>query len=139
MSDHWAVCQTFSSRVHRVRPEIEKIDRGTFLPTYARVWSSDGKLSIRERLLMPGYLFFVTKPEDWGAVKNVDGVYRVLTNGERASRVTDSEMHRMVLDHALGRHNDVDLAGLDRERAGVTGRRRQRKPRASKRARSIPS
>jgi transcription antitermination factor NusG len=132
--EHWAVCQALSSRVHRVRPEIEKIDRGTFLPTYARVWASGGKLSARERQLFPGYLFFRTEPDNWGEVAAVDGVYRVLTKpGELAARVTDAEMNRIVLDHVSGRHNEVDLSGLEQQRK----RRRGRKPRASRRARSI--
>jgi transcription antitermination factor NusG len=131
---HWAVCQTLSSRVHRVRPEIEKIDRGTFLPTYARVWASGGKLSARERQLFPGYLFFRTAPDQWAAVAQVDGVYRVLTKpGELAARVSDAEMERMVREHVSGKHNEVDLSGLDRD---PFKRRRQRKPRASKRARA---
>jgi transcription antitermination factor NusG len=134
--EHWAVCQALSNRVHRVRPEIEKIDRGTFLPTYARVWSSGGKLSARERQLFPGYLFFRTGERDWGAVANVDGVYRVLLNGECAARISDDDMQRMVLDHVNGTHNEVDLGGLDRARSEK--RRRQRKPRASKRARRMP-
>jgi transcription antitermination factor NusG len=131
--EHWAVCQALSSRVHLVRPEIEKIDRGTFLPTYARVWSSGGKLSARERQLFPGYLFFRTAPDDWAAVANVDGVYRVLANGETASRVTENEMNRIVLEHISGTHNEVDLSGLE---PGKRRRRRgNRKPRASRRAR----
>ncbi|MFK4647200.1 transcription antitermination factor NusG [Bradyrhizobium ottawaense] len=136
IGEHWAVCQALSSRVHRVRPEIEKIDRGTFLPTYARVWASGGKLSARERQLFPGYLFFRTAPKEWGAVANVDGVYRVLKNGEKAARISDADMGRIVLEHVTGAHNEVDLGGLDR----VYGKRkRQRRPRASKRARSLPS
>jgi transcription antitermination factor NusG len=132
--EHWAVCQTLSSRVHRVRPEIEKIDRGTFLPTYARVWASRGKLSASERQLFPGYLFFRTAPDDWAAVANVDGVYRVLTKpGELAARVSDAEMDRMVREHVSGKHNEVDLSGLE---PGRRSKRGNRKPRASRRARS---
>ncbi|MEH2501223.1 transcription antitermination factor NusG [Bradyrhizobium sp. AZCC 1578] len=134
---HWAVCRAFSNRVHWLRPEIEKTNHGTFMPTYVRVWSSDGKLSIRERALMPGYLFFMTKPKLWGEVKNVEGVYDVLTNNGKASKVTPDEMQRMVLGHILGTANEVDLAGLERQRVRQNAKRdRARRSRPSKRARA---
>ena len=83
---YWAVCRTFSTRVPWVRVEIEKVEHGTFFPTYARMWNSDGKLSIREKALMPGYLFFMTTEEGWGDVANVEGVYRVLSHEGKASK-----------------------------------------------------
>lgn len=130
---YWAVCRAFTFRVHRVMPEIEKTNHGTFLPTYARVWSSRGKLSARERVLFPGYLFFQTTPRGWAAVRDVDGVHCVLAQGERASRVKDSEMARMMLDHAMRVHDDRDTTGLERVVNGK--RKRGRKPRQSRRAR----
>lgn len=129
---HWAVCRTFSFRVHRVRPEIEKTNHGTFLPTYARAWVRDGELCIRERLLMPGYLFFMTEPEGWADVRDVDGVHQVLSNNGKASKVLPEEMNRMVLDHVIGTHNSANLDGLNRR----TKRERARRPRLSKRARA---
>jgi len=133
---YWAVCRAFSNRVHWLRPEIEKTNHGTFMPTYVRVWSSDGKLSIREKALMPGYLLFKTKPRLWGEVKNVEGVYDVLSNNGKASRVTDEEMRRLVLGHILGEANEVDLEGLERQFARQKSKRdRARRPRASRRAR----
>jgi transcription antitermination factor NusG len=133
-SPHWAVCRTFSNRVHWVRPEIEKTNHGTFLPTYVRVWASDGKLSCRERALMPGYLFFMTEPDRWGEVKNVEGVFDVLSNNGKASRVTEREINRLVLGHILGDFNDIDLRGLERQ--PQERRKRHRRPRASRRARA---
>lgn len=134
---YWAVCRAYSNRVHWLRPEIEKIDHGTFMPTYIRVWSSDGKLSIREKALMPGYLFFQTTPRLWGEVKNVEGVYDVLSNNGKASRVTAEEMYRMVVGHILGDANEVDLAGLERQQyQSKSKRERARRQRPSKRARA---
>jgi transcription antitermination factor NusG len=130
---YWAVCRAFSNRVHIVRRDIEKTEHGTFLPTFAKVWVSDGKLSCRTRALMPGYLFFVTEPDRWGEVANVDGVFGVLANNGRAGRVTDAEMHRLVMGHVLGDHADVNLDGLQVE---AQPRRRHRRPRPSKRART---
>ena len=130
---YWAVCRTFSFRVHRVMREIEKTNHGTFLPTYARVWSSRGKLSARERVLFPGYLFFQTVGDKWAAVRDVDGVHSVLTHGERADEVKPHEMARMVIDHAMRAHDEVSGEGL--ERVANTKRKKGRRPRASKRAR----
>jgi transcription antitermination factor NusG len=130
---YWAVCRMFSNRVRWVRPEIEKTNHGTFMPTYVRVWASDGKLSMRERPLMPGYLFFMTDSKTWGEVKNVDGVYEVVSNNGKASKVTDDEMQRLVIGHIFGHTNDVDLDGLEYKRSLT--RRKSRRPRASKRAR----
>jgi hypothetical protein len=129
----WAVCQTFSNQVHRVRPEIEKANRGTFIPTYARFWGKGGLPWSTERPLLPGYLFFQTEPDAWGEVKNIDGVCSVITNGGHASPVRDTEMHRLVLDHAMGVHNRFEggVADTGRKRVG-----KRRRPRASKRARA---
>jgi transcription antitermination factor NusG len=133
-SPHWAVCRAYSSRVHIVRSEIEKTEHGTFLPTFAKVRASDGKLFCRERPLMPGYLFFfLPDPGRWTEVKNAYGVFDVISNNEGASKVTDSEMCRMVMDHIKGTQNDIDITGLERQRRQDRG---SRKPRASRRARA---
>lgn len=130
----WSACRTFSDRMHRIRPEIEKANHGTFLPTYARLWSKDGKPWSKERALMPGYLFFLTDPEGWGNVRNIDGVCGVLTNEGRASKVSDDEMRRLVLDHAMGVHNRIEPGGLANPAKQRYGRRRRR-PRSGKRMR----
>lgn len=132
---YWAVCRAFSNRVHWLRPEIEKTNHGTFMPTYVRVWSSDGKLSIREKAMMPGYLFFLTDDKSWGEVANVEGVYAVISNNGKASKVTGEEMRRMVLGHILGDANEVDLAGLEM-RQDRSERRRRRRPRPGKKLRA---
>jgi transcription antitermination factor NusG len=86
---------------------------------------------------MPGYLLFMTKPNLWGEVKNVEGVYDVLSNNGKASKVTDAEMQRLVMGHILGEANEVDLAGLERQhRRYQSKRERARRQRPSKRARA---
>lgn len=130
---HWAVCQTFSNRVHRVRPEIEKANRGTFVSTYARLWIKSGLAWSKERQLMPGYVFFRTKPKKWGAVRNIEGVYSVLTNNELACKVMDDEMRRLVVEHATGVHNEIAQAGVEGAKRRYSKRRRR--PRAGKRMR----
>jgi hypothetical protein len=66
---------------------------------------------------MPGYLFFfLPEPGRWTDVKNVYGVYDVISNNEGASKVTAKEMHRLVMDHITGAQNDIDITGLERQR-----------------------
>lgn len=133
MSKYWSVCQVMPGIEHKVRADIEKGDRGAFLPTLAKVWVSDGKISSRECPMVPGYVFFHTEPEGWGDVQDIEGVQRVLTTDEgRAKRVSDSEMHRIVVDHASGQHNYVDR---NISYAKPKEKKRQRKSRPGRRIR----
>jgi transcription antitermination factor NusG len=99
------------------------------------MWVNAGKLSCRRRALMPGYLFFMTTPKGWGEVKNIHGVCDVIANSEMASQVKPDEMFSLVVGHATGQHNEFNLAGLDRE---TRHRRKGRRPRPSRRARTMP-
>jgi transcription antitermination factor NusG len=92
-------------------------------------------MSSRERSLMPGYLFFMTTEKGWGDVANIEGVYRVLSHDGKASKVSDAEMWQLVVDHATGANNDIDLSWIPRLKS-LDRRRRSRKPRPGKRARS---
>lgn len=136
---YWAACRATPGREHVVRSEIEKINRGAFLPTFARTWVSDGKVSARETALIPGYVFFRTDAEGWGVVKSIEGVQGVLTydSGDEkriAKRVTDDEMTRLVLDHATG---DCDLIEAQiRIEPLRNSHNSSRRPRPSKRIRA---
>ena len=125
---YWAACQVFSSEGHKVRAEIEKSDRGAFLPTFVRVKYIGGKKYVQELPLLSGYLFFMTEPSKWGDVPEIEGVLRVLASGNIASRVTDEEMYRLTLDHALGMHNQIQSGYQPHKRNS----RRRRRPRPGK-------
>jgi transcription antitermination factor NusG len=128
----WAACQTVLGREHLVRADIEQMERGAFVPTLVRSWIRDGKLCATETTATPGYVFFRATDEDWGAVKNIDGVQRVLVNDGLAMVVSPHDMARMVLGHAIGAHNCIVAVP-----AVSTGRKRgnSRKPRPGKRIR----
>lgn len=137
---YWGVCQTAAGREHMVRAKIEAGDRGAFLPTIAKTWVADGKLSAGERPALAGYVFFRTGPRTWPAVEDIEGVQQVLTldvpDGDNvrrvAKRVTDVEMARLVLGHATGAHNSIGASiytGKRRDRV------RRRRPRPGKRIR----
>lgn len=129
---YWAACQTITGREHIVRAEIEKMERGAFLPTIVRSSISCGKLSVGERAALPGYVLFRSDSEDWPAVNAIDGVIGVLLNGENPMRVSPNDMARLMIDHASGAHNEftVQIPGPKRDR------RKSRRPRPSKRARA---
>lgn len=134
MSKYWTACQVMPGIEHKVRAEIEKGDRGAFLPTLAKVWVSGGKVSSRECPMIPGYVFFMTEADDWGQVADVDGVQRVLTMGQKAKPVDDDEMCRMVLDHAMGEHNYIDRSIRNIK---AKERKKQRKRRSGRRIRKV--
>jgi hypothetical protein len=94
----------------------------------------DGKPCSREYPLLPGYGFFHTAPFGWGDVAMIDGVCRVLSDGAgNAKRVSDGDMARLVLEHATGLHNRIEV---QRAADGQFSRKkRYRRPRRSKRAR----
>jgi len=127
----WAACRTFSGREHVVREEIEKMDRGAFLPTIVRSSITCGKLTVGERAAMPGYVLFRSRADDWPPVNAIDGVVGVLLNGERPMRVSPKDMVRLMIDHASGAHDDFTVRVAPPKR----GRTKSRRPRASKRAR----
>ncbi|WP_458760533.1 transcription termination/antitermination protein NusG [Afipia sp. TerB] len=129
---YWAACQTITGREHVVRAEIERMERGAFLPTMVRSWVSDGKLSVAERAAVPGYVFFRAQPDDWSPVQDIDGVIGVLANGDRAMRVSPDDMARLLIGHATGAHNRFE-ARLSS--GGRRDRKKYRRPRPSKRAR----
>lgn len=138
---YWAACQTVPGREHVIRSEIEKANRGAFLPTFAKVWASDGRVNAKECAAISGYVFFLSGEMDWAAVEAIEGVQQVLTldgvdrkgNPARiAKQVTDEEMRRMVVDDFTGKHNRMD-ACTTRRRTKERGR--SRKPRPGKRIR----
>jgi transcription antitermination factor NusG len=145
---YWAVAQTVSKMEHLVRREIEKTNRGAFLPTCARFWKVDGRDYAVERPVFGGYVFFLTDGEDWAGLPDIHGVYDVLayTNQSakrKAKGVSDIEMARMVIGHAAGQHNETAAPRYTKYFRGERPkpkRKNSRKPRPGNRLRnySVP-
>jgi transcriptional antiterminator NusG len=129
---YWAACQAMPGREHLVRAAIEEADRGAFVPTLARTWIRDGKLSATEAAAVPGYVFFRATDDDWGSVNSIDGV-KVLVNNGAAMRVGHMDMARMVLGHATGAHNRIEAYPASERRSRT---KNSRKPRPGKRLRN---
>ncbi len=105
---YWAAVQTVSKMEHLVRRDIEKTNRGAFLPTCARFWKVDDREYVKEYPLIGGYVFFLTTGDDWAGIPDIHGAYRVLaTPGRLPMRVSDSEMSRLVLGHAARAHDET--------------------------------
>lgn len=138
MTSYWAVAQTVSTMEHHVRREIEKTNRGTFLPTYARHWKVDGREYTKEYPLLTGYVFFRTHRDDWAGLPDIHGVYGVLSTAEHsAAKVTETEMARLMLGHANGIHDRTDAAKFTKYyRPPPNSKRKSRKPRRSNRIRN---
>lgn len=137
---YWAVAQTVSKMEHIVRREIEKTNHGAFVPTYARVWTVDGKRYVKEHPILSGYVFFATNADDWAGIPDIHGVYNVLTYPNRApKRVSEKEMARLVLVHATGAHRVEIAPRYTKYYRGEMPKPRQRKssrkPRPGKRIR----
>ena|SRR5579872_5765991 len=130
---YWAACQILSHRGHLVRSDIEKADHGTLLPTFVRVWVKNGARYEKQFPLFPGYLLFQTEPDKWGEVTGVHGVLKVLANCGNASRITEQEISRILVDDFTGIHNRTDAPKETRGRYS----RRRRRPRPGKRGRAM--
>jgi len=139
MEAYWAVAQTVSKMEHIVRREIERTNRGTFLPTCARFWKVDGREYSKERALLTGYVFFKTNGRDWDGIPDMPGVYRVPANAdETPMRVLPKEIRRLMIGHASGDHNEIlppRYTKYYRPDQKPKRRQRNRRPRPSKRLR----
>lgn len=141
---HWAVAQTVSKMEHIARRDIEKTNHGAFLPTYARHWKVDGVQHSKEHPLFTGYVFFLTKPDDYAGIPDIHGVYRVLSSpsqqpdeGALASPVSPDEMQRLFMGCALNRHTEVAPPRYTKYYRGERPTRKtSRKPRPGKRIRN---
>ncbi len=134
---YWVACYTDVAAEKRARDGIEALDRGTFLPTFAKIYSVGARRKAFERPILNRYLLVALNGRDdeaWSQIKHVEGVHDVLTNFGVPCRVSDQEVIRLMLAHAMGDYNTI-------QPRAVSGRyrrskRRRARPRAGKKARS---
>jgi len=141
---YWTVAQTVPKMEHIVRREIEKTNRGAFLPTCARFWKVDGREYAKERPLLTGYVFFMTSGYDWAGVPDIPGVYRVPANPDQTPmRALVPEIIRLMLAHAGGDYNEEMPPRYTKYYRGSIDqpkrKRGRRRPRPSKRLHSSAS
>lgn len=134
---YWAACYTDVAAERKARDGIEALNRGTLLPTFAKVDLFGGQRKAFERPILARYLFIALHSKDdeaWSQINHVDGVQRVLVNENKPARVSDQEIIRLTLAHAMGDCNVIQTRAAN-GRYQKPKRRRSR-PRAGKKARS---
>jgi len=134
---HWIAVFTQPQAEHVARAQIEAAGVGTFCPAFTvGSWRGD-RLQLRERALLPRYLFaHVADDGDWPAIHNCNGVDHVLTVNDAPARVADADVARLMLSHAMHDHDVIaprDPGGRFRRR-----KRRRRRPRHGRIATGSP-
>lgn len=134
---YWACCYTDPGSERNARDGIEKLDRGTLLPTFAKIYYSDGRRKAFERPILNRYILVALHAKDdpaWSEINHVEGVHSVLQNEGIPSRVSDREIINLTLAHAMGACNAVQARAANGQ--FTKPRRRRARPRAGKKARS---
>jgi transcription antitermination factor NusG len=133
---YWTVAYTSPGAERKARDGIQALDRGTFVPTFAKVWYREGRKNSFERPLLSRYVLFALNHADdpiWGEINHVDGVQRVLAHNGVPANASEIEIGRLMLGHATGAYNQIqyrDAGGRFRKQ-----KRRRPRPRPGKRVR----
>lgn len=140
---YWTCCYTDVGAERKARDGIEALDRGTFLPTFAKVYYAAGRKKAFERPILNRYILVALHGKQdpaWSEVAHVEGVHKVICTFDDAfqpvpSRVAESEVERLMLMHMTGALNSVQHRSANGR--FVKPRRRRARPRAGKKARSL--
>lgn len=131
---YWAACYTDVGAECKARDGIEVLDRGTFLPTFARVYYSGGRRKAFERPILNRYILVALRDrqdEAWSSINHVEGVHKVLCNDGFPCRVADRDVVSLMMAHVSGACNSVqhrDAQGrFSRRQRNPSRRRRPRK------------
>lgn len=93
----WQVAQIFSKRAHLIQDELERSNRGVAMPIYKRRWFVEGEKQVKDRPIIPGYLFVEHNGEPVG---EVEGIIRILPGF-----VNEYEKARLEIACIAGDHN----------------------------------
>jgi hypothetical protein len=137
---YWSVVYTDAQAEPDVRRGIEQRDFGAFLPLYrTSAWCGDQPWEIRQRPLLPRYVFVNLREEDpsWVAINDTHGVNGVLMAAGAPARIPAEDIADLMLAHASGLYNAIvpvrDTVGRFRKH-----RKRRRRPRYGKVATGRP-
>lgn len=132
---YWTAAYTKPSTERKVQKGIEELGFGTFLPTFARGWYDirARRIKAREYPLCTRYIFVcLDENSKWGRINNVDGIDRVMTSSrlgfeeKNPIRISEREVARMMLSHAMGEHNQIQARSAN---GAFSGKRKQKKRR----------
>jgi transcription antitermination factor NusG len=121
---YWTACYTQPGQEHKARAGIEAAGFGAFVPTFVRKGMFRGRLQTVERPLISRYIF-VSIDESNG--EHIGEIHRELIDGvsHMIGRVDDEDVHRLAVDHALGRFN----VQTHRDPSGRFAKYQKRRPR----------
>lgn len=113
----WYVVHTYSGHEKKVKLNIEKMveTRGmqdliqeVAVPTEERVEIKNGKKTIKEKKLFPGYVIvkMIITNESWYLVRNTQGVTGFVGHGSDPTPLSDEEITRMGIEKI---HIDLDV------------------------------
>lgn len=132
---YWIACYTDVGRERQVRGEIEAMERGAFLPTFAKIYTMKGKRKSYERPIISRYVLAALHGADdpaWSEINNIEDMkHGVLTNDDKPCRVACEEVSRLMIAHATGACNIIQTRASN----GRFGRKRRARPRKGKKAR----
>lgn len=139
---YWVACYTDVGAERKAQDGIEGLGRGTFLPTFAKVYTAGGRRKAFERPILNRYILVALhdrSDEAWSQVAHADGVHKVICafdeNGYPVpSRVADKEVEHLMWAHMTGAFNSVQHRSANGQ--FQKPRRRRCRPRAGKKARS---
>jgi hypothetical protein len=136
---YWSVVYTDVAAEQVARRGIEQRGFGCFLPSYRIAdWYDGQPWEVRERPLLPRYVFVNLAEDDpsWVAINEAFGVQGVLMSDDAPARIPHDDMTELMLAHACGNHNTINV----RDAVGRFRRRkRRRRPRPGRTATGIPA
>jgi transcription antitermination factor NusG len=140
---YWTAAYTNVGAERKARDSIEALDRGTCLPTFAKVYYAGGRKKAFERPILNRYILVALhdrNDEAWSQVAHADGVHKVICASDEngypvPSRVADKEVERLMWAHMTGAFNSVQHRSANGQ--FQKPRRRRCRPRAGKKARSL--
>lgn len=145
---YWTAAYTQVNAERKARDAIEAQDRGTFIPTFAKIYYLNGRKKEFERPILSRYILVALEGRDdddgLSAVMNAEGVQGVFCTYHldhkglpvaRAIRVPDKEVERLMMLHVTGALNSIQ----HRNAAGrfAKPRRRRCRPRKGKKASNL--
>jgi transcription antitermination factor NusG len=139
---YWTAAYTSVNAEIKARDGIEALDRGTFIPTFAKVYYKDGRKKAFERPILNRYILVALRGRDdaaWSQIAHVEGVTRLIGNYDDGgqlipSPVAPKEIERLMWAHMTGALNNIQHRAANGRFTKPKVRRAR--PRAGKKVRS---
>ena len=129
MDAKWYVVHTYSGHENKVRANLEKMveNRGMMddifeiaVPTEEYVDIKDGKKTIKERKLFPGYVLvnMIINDESWYLVRNTRGVTGFVGPGSKPVPLSENEVKALGVQKQVLATTDLEINSVIRVTSG---------------------